>query len=272
VDEVYPFLQAEGVSILLREGENELVFSASKGAGAGELIGQRIPASAGVAGEGIAGQVMAEGAVINVADTRTDPRYLPLSAGPQLRSLLAAPVESGSRRLGTLSITSTAPHTFSSDDERLLVTLGVQTGLANENARLFEDTRRQLNELTVLHAVAIAGAESTSEDALIEAPEYINVEPLTRSELCARVRPLLYHQGKRRRPRPSHYLRNHQSPQWPHRHRQRTQPRRRDQGLVAGKRAVSLRAPLKPKSQRPLSKNRSIIEAWLIRPPPRPES
>ncbi|MEK7277009.1 MAG: hypothetical protein AAB427_06640, partial [Chloroflexota bacterium] len=41
VDEVAPFFKAEGVSVLLLEGD-ELVFAASHGAGAEKLIGHRI--------------------------------------------------------------------------------------------------------------------------------------------------------------------------------------------------------------------------------------
>lgn len=105
-------------------------------------------------GEGVAGQVLAEGEVINVTDTQADPRYLPLGADSHLRSLLVAPVESGTRRLGTLSVSSQSPHAFSADDERLLVTLGIQTGLAIEKAQLFETERRRAEEAVALQQVA----------------------------------------------------------------------------------------------------------------------
>ncbi|MBP7690552.1 MAG: GAF domain-containing protein [Anaerolineales bacterium] len=87
-------------------------------------------------GEGIAGRVMAEGVSINVADILTDPRYLPSSRIPNLRSLLVAPVQSGDRRLGTISVQSVERYAFSTDDEQLLKTLGLQAALAIENARL----------------------------------------------------------------------------------------------------------------------------------------
>lgn len=104
-------------------------------------------------GSGVAGQVMAEGIVINVSDTLTDPRYLPLGQGTQMRSLLVAPVQSGQRRLGTISVQSTTPHAFSADDEWLLATLGVQAALAIENARLFEIERRRAEEAEALQHV-----------------------------------------------------------------------------------------------------------------------
>ncbi len=104
-------------------------------------------------GAGVAGQVMAEGIVINVSDTLTDPRYLPLGRVSQMRSLLVAPVQSGQRRLGTISVQSATPHAFSSDDEWLLATLGVQAALAIENARLFEIERRRAEEAEALQHV-----------------------------------------------------------------------------------------------------------------------
>jgi two-component system NtrC family sensor kinase len=104
-------------------------------------------------GEGVAGQVMAEGLVINVGDIRADPRYLPLGPATHLRSLLVAPVQSGARRLGTISVQSAAPHVFSEDDEQLLAILGLQAALAIENARLFEVERRKAAEAEALRQV-----------------------------------------------------------------------------------------------------------------------
>lgn len=119
-------------------------------------------------GEGVAGQVIAKGIVINVADTHNDPRYLIPDRASRVRSLLVAPVQSGTHLLGTLSVNSTLAKAFSTDDERLMGPLGAQAALAIYNAQLFEDTRRQLDELLLLHTVAVASAEAISEDELIE--------------------------------------------------------------------------------------------------------
>jgi signal transduction histidine kinase len=104
-------------------------------------------------GEGVAGQVIAGGVVINVPDTLTDPRYLPLGRATHMRSLLVAPVQSGARRLGTISVQSAAPDVFTRDDEQLLATLGTQAALAIENARLFEVERRRAEEAEALQQV-----------------------------------------------------------------------------------------------------------------------
>jgi PAS domain S-box-containing protein len=97
-------------------------------------------------GEGIAGQVIATGLVVNVGDIQTDPRYLPLGRATHLRSMLVAPVVSGARPLGTISVQSPIPAAFSADDERLLATLGVQAALAITNARLYAHLEKSLRQ------------------------------------------------------------------------------------------------------------------------------
>lgn len=92
--------------------------------------------------EGVAGEVLARGGVINVKDMQTDPRRLPIDVKTGTRSLLVAPIESRLRRIGTISVKSTKPGVFKADDERLLTVLGVQAGMAIENGRLFAVQRR----------------------------------------------------------------------------------------------------------------------------------
>jgi signal transduction histidine kinase len=91
-------------------------------------------------GEGLAGRVMAGDDVINVADVQIDPRRLPIDANIQAHSLLVAPVESRQRRIGAISVQSVT--IFTRDDERLLTILGVQAGLAIENAQLYAAQQR----------------------------------------------------------------------------------------------------------------------------------
>jgi signal transduction histidine kinase len=93
-------------------------------------------------GKGVAGDVMANGGVINVADMQTDPRRLPIDIHTNVHSLLVAPVESRRRRIGTISVQCATPANFTAEDERLLTILGVQAGMAYENARLFSVQRR----------------------------------------------------------------------------------------------------------------------------------
>ncbi len=93
-------------------------------------------------GEGIAGRVIEEGGVINAADMQTDPRRLPFDVSVKAHSLLAAPVESRQQRIGTISVQCSTPRQFTAEDERLLTILGVQAGMAIENARMHALQRR----------------------------------------------------------------------------------------------------------------------------------
>ncbi|MBI5292457.1 MAG: GAF domain-containing protein [Chloroflexi bacterium] len=86
----------------------------------------------------------------------------------QSRSWLGVPLIARDRIIGAVSVQSFRRNAYSEDNRRLLESLSSQIAIVIENARLFEATRRQLEELTVLHAVAVAGAEAATEDELIE--------------------------------------------------------------------------------------------------------
>ncbi|MCA9961676.1 MAG: GAF domain-containing protein, partial [Anaerolineales bacterium] len=121
---------------LLRSNTNQLELAASAGL---EVAPEAYLINLG---EGVAGHVMATGNVINVADVQTDPRRLPIDLSINARSLLVAPVLSRLRRIGTISVQGATPNAFTADDERLLTILGVQAGMAIENAQLFADQQR----------------------------------------------------------------------------------------------------------------------------------
>jgi signal transduction histidine kinase len=103
--------------------------------------------------EGVAGLVIVSGETINIADIRTDPRYLLYGAPPSYRSLMVAPVQSGERKLGTISVQSSLVGAFTQDEKRLLSTLGTQAAIAIENAHLLESTQQALKETNALHRI-----------------------------------------------------------------------------------------------------------------------
>ena len=92
--------------------------------------------------EGIAGLAIDEGRVINVGDTRIDPRSSTYARSTGLRSLLVAPIQSRNRALGTVSLHCMLPNAFTVEDERLLTILAAQAGLSIENTQLFDSQRR----------------------------------------------------------------------------------------------------------------------------------
>ncbi len=83
-------------------------------------------------------------------------------------SVLAVPLAVGKEKLGALIICFDGDYAFSADALNLYEQVAGQIAVALSAARLFEETRRQLEELRVLHALATAGAEAQSEDWLIE--------------------------------------------------------------------------------------------------------
>jgi len=119
-------------------------------------------------GEGVAGQVIREGITINIGDVKTDPRFLLSNSMPNFRSLLVAPVQSGGKQIGTISVQSKVPNAFSTKDAELLNSLGVQAAIAIENTRLFETTQQRLKEVDALYKTSQGLAVSLDADELIE--------------------------------------------------------------------------------------------------------
>jgi signal transduction histidine kinase len=103
--------------------------------------------------EGVAGLVIVSGETINISDVRTDPRFLMTSTPPSYRSLMVAPVQSGERKLGTISVQSSLISAFTQDEKRLLSALGTQAAIAIENAHLLETTQQALKEANALHRI-----------------------------------------------------------------------------------------------------------------------
>jgi PAS domain S-box-containing protein len=91
---------------------------------------------------------------------------LDLPAAPD--SVLAVPLAVGKEKLGALIICFDGSYSFSEAEVNLYEQVAGQIAVALSAARLFEETRRQLEELRVLHALATAGAEARDEDWLIE--------------------------------------------------------------------------------------------------------
>lgn len=95
--------EAAAASIALVDSTTrELVFQASWGAGAKEIIGVRLPA-----GVGLAGSVVESGEGIAVADCRTDPRFaaqIAKGTGYVPHTMLVVPLRRGDKALGVMSL------------------------------------------------------------------------------------------------------------------------------------------------------------------------
>ncbi|MFZ5857285.1 MAG: GAF domain-containing protein [Chloroflexota bacterium] len=119
-------------------------------------------------GQGVAGQVIADGTVVNIADVESDPRFLRMETRPDFRSLLVSPVQSGKQRLGTISVQSSLPDAFTADEEALLSALGAQAAIAFENARLLETTQQGYKEISALYHITQGLASSLETEQLMK--------------------------------------------------------------------------------------------------------
>jgi signal transduction histidine kinase len=119
---------------------------------AGISPGERERIGAPPAGHGLLGVAIREGRPIRVADIGAHP----LSAGfpphhPRMTSFLGVPIKGRHTVLGHLYLTDKlgAPE-FSEEDESIAVMLAAQAAVAVENARLYEETTRLLDQLQQL--------------------------------------------------------------------------------------------------------------------------
>jgi signal transduction histidine kinase len=119
-------------------------------------------------GKGVAGQVIADGNPVNIANVETDPRFLRQASLPRFRSLMVAPVQSGKMRLGTISVQSSHPNAFSAEEMQLLDSLGMQASIAIENAHLLETTRQGLKEVNALYRITQGLAASLDTEKLMK--------------------------------------------------------------------------------------------------------
>jgi len=104
--------------------------------------------------EGVAGQVIVQGETINISDIGTDSRFVAFDkTPPSYRSLMVAPVQSGEKKLGTISVQSSLTDAFTEDESRLLSGLGTQAAIAIENANLLESTQLALKESNALYRI-----------------------------------------------------------------------------------------------------------------------
>jgi GAF domain-containing protein len=101
-------------------------------------------------------------------DVKHDPRYHAVSGFAKINSELVIPIKIYKKVVALLNIESTEVNAFDDYEVAALSTLGDQISMSLESINLFESTRRQLQELTVLHAITQAAVNAKSEDELLE--------------------------------------------------------------------------------------------------------
>ena len=163
----------EGSLLLLDEEAGDLVFAYAGGPTGEQLIGQRLPR-----GAGIAGNVLSTGQIAIVNNTRNDVRFYAgtdTSTGFTTRSLIAAPLRGVGGVQGVMEfINKRSGAPFSDEDLRLIEAAADQAVIALENARRFTQVdqalARRAQELgrsnTQLHEILRVGNALRAERRL----------------------------------------------------------------------------------------------------------
>jgi GAF domain-containing protein len=109
-------------------------------------------------GEGLTGWAAQASTPVAVRDAAADPRFklLPETQEKGLRSLAAVPLTNQGRVIGAMNVQTARPHDFHEDEMELLSLIGDLAAGALEKAALYDNMRRQIQELTTLAEVSQA--------------------------------------------------------------------------------------------------------------------
>ncbi|MFN2272238.1 MAG: GAF domain-containing protein [Anaerolineae bacterium] len=164
ISERFGFYHA-GVFLLDDEGEYATLRAVSDSEG-----GQRMLARGhkqAVDGGGIVGHVAGTGEPLVVLDVGREAVRLVNPDLPGTRSEVALPLVSHGRVIGVLDVQSDRQVTFTKEDVATLQTMADQLANAIEGARLIEETRRHVEELTALHNIDVAMIASLDLDEVL---------------------------------------------------------------------------------------------------------
>lgn len=133
---------------LLDEAGEYAVLTAANSEGGQRMLARRHRLKVGE--QGIVGTATGSGEPRIALDVGADAVYFNNPDLPQTRSEMALPLRSGERIIGALDVQSVEAGAFSNEDVQTLSLLAEQVSLAIENARLFENSNRTLNELQMV--------------------------------------------------------------------------------------------------------------------------
>jgi putative methionine-R-sulfoxide reductase with GAF domain len=143
--------------------ENLLMVGGTGEAGETMLAsGHKIPK-----GRGLVGRACESGQVVLVADTASDPNWLPNPLLPETRSEIAVPIMLGDEVLGALDVQENEVEGIGQEDADLLLSIAGQVAIALRNARQYADAQRQVEqEARVAAIIGQIQNTQTIEEAL----------------------------------------------------------------------------------------------------------
>ena len=146
INEFYGFYHV-GVFLLDEAGEYA-VLVASNSPGGRRMLERRHRLKVGE--QGIVGSVAGSGEPRIALNVGADAVFFNNPDLPETHSEMALPLRSGGKVIGTLDVQSQETGAFTSEDVQTLSLLADQVSLAIENARLFDESNRSLNDLQML--------------------------------------------------------------------------------------------------------------------------
>lgn len=146
-------IQADYTHIFLYDpDQQELVFGAAlRQDGEHELLVSQVDS------ERLAWQAFRERRSIVMDNVPGDPQDQQTA---RLASVAAFPLNRPDGVVGVFSVSFLEPHAFTVDEIRVLTLLSDMAAIAVGNARLFEQTKRQLEEIRTLHELSVAASSS----------------------------------------------------------------------------------------------------------------
>ncbi len=117
--------------------------------------------------QGIIGATARARQPILTQNAASDPRYLPVPGAVDIRSVIGIPIIVSDQLLGVLNVES--PELLTQDDVDLLQIVGDQLGVAIVNARLFDQTQRNLAETQLLYETSRRITDAFDVGDVIEA-------------------------------------------------------------------------------------------------------
>lgn len=130
---------------LLDADQQNAILRASTGE-AGQSMLQRGHRLA-VGSASVIGRATSEGQVIHVRDTRNSDIHKHNELLPETQAEVAIPLRLSEKVIGALDVQSQAPNAFSEDEVNILQTMADQVSVAIENARLYQESVRRLEEI-----------------------------------------------------------------------------------------------------------------------------
>jgi GAF domain-containing protein/AmiR/NasT family two-component response regulator len=121
-------------------------------------------------GEGLVGWVAQSGEAVLVRDASKDERFSRRQGAPEItRSMVVVPVKVNEQIAGVISADQDRIDAFDENDLQMVETLALQTGIALQNASLFEVERQRAAILDLLREVSGKISASLSLDEILSA-------------------------------------------------------------------------------------------------------